>query len=193
MLPSRSLPPVECCLGTKPIQAARLRRERNAFQSPISATKAVATIYGSPLARSFHTHRIQRRRSLVVNNFSARNVGQHRKHIVSEIRRYWLRVLVENHPFIKGVADPMGNSPVNLPVDDHGIEKRAAIMRHDVIQDVHAAGANIDFDFDNMRPIGIGRPLWREIGRMLEAWFSSCVQSRSGQPLRQAREFAEPE
>src|SRR6266446_10009012 len=44
MPPSRSLPPVVCCFGTNPIQAARLRPDPNAFQSPISATKAVATI-----------------------------------------------------------------------------------------------------------------------------------------------------
>ena len=43
MLPSLSLPPVVCCFGTNPIQAARLRPDANAFQSPISATRAVAT------------------------------------------------------------------------------------------------------------------------------------------------------
>src|SRR5262249_2744769 len=48
ILPSRSLPPVECCLGTNPIQAARLRPEENAFQSPTSAIKAVATIGPTP-------------------------------------------------------------------------------------------------------------------------------------------------
>src|SRR5262250_2869071 len=42
--PSLSLPPVECCLGTKPIHAARLRPDVNVFQSPTSATSAVATI-----------------------------------------------------------------------------------------------------------------------------------------------------
>ena len=46
--PSRSLPPVECCLGTSPIQAARLRPDENAFQSPTSATRAVATIGPTP-------------------------------------------------------------------------------------------------------------------------------------------------
>jgi len=46
--PSRSLPPVECCLGTRPIQAARLRPDENAFQSPTSATMAVATIGPTP-------------------------------------------------------------------------------------------------------------------------------------------------
>src|SRR5262249_23968105 len=44
ILPSRSLPPVGCCLGTKPIHAARLRPDVNSFQSPTSATSAVATI-----------------------------------------------------------------------------------------------------------------------------------------------------
>src|SRR5262249_43601229 len=48
MLPSRSLPPVVCCLGTNPIQAARLRPERNSLQSPTSATSAVATIGPMP-------------------------------------------------------------------------------------------------------------------------------------------------
>src|SRR3954452_15910951 len=46
--PSRSLPPVECCLGTSPIQAARLRPDENSFQSPTSATRAVATIGPTP-------------------------------------------------------------------------------------------------------------------------------------------------
>ena len=35
ILPSLSLPPVVYCLGTSPIQAARLRPDPNAFQSPI--------------------------------------------------------------------------------------------------------------------------------------------------------------
>ena len=46
--PSLSLPPVEYCLGTKPIHAARLRPDVNSFQSPTSATRAVATIGPTP-------------------------------------------------------------------------------------------------------------------------------------------------
>src|SRR5271154_2374564 len=38
--PGRSLPPVECCLGTRPIQAARLRPDENAFQSPCPYRKS---------------------------------------------------------------------------------------------------------------------------------------------------------
>jgi hypothetical protein len=38
ILPSLSLPPVECCRGTNPIQAARLRPDENAVQSPTSAS-----------------------------------------------------------------------------------------------------------------------------------------------------------
>src|SRR5262245_44755549 len=48
ILPSLSLPPVECCRGTKPIHAARLRPDENTFQSPTSATSAVATIGPTP-------------------------------------------------------------------------------------------------------------------------------------------------
>jgi transposase len=42
------LSPVECCLGAKPIHAARLRTDENVFQSPTSATSAVATIGPTP-------------------------------------------------------------------------------------------------------------------------------------------------
>jgi hypothetical protein len=48
MLPNLSLPPVLCCFGTYPIQAARLRPEENVFQSPISATRAVVPIGPTP-------------------------------------------------------------------------------------------------------------------------------------------------
>jgi hypothetical protein len=48
ILPSLSLPPVECCLGTNPIHAARLRPDENILQSPTSATSAVATIGPTP-------------------------------------------------------------------------------------------------------------------------------------------------
>jgi hypothetical protein len=47
-LPSLSLPPVECCLGAKPIHAARPRPDENVFQSPTSAISAVATIGPTP-------------------------------------------------------------------------------------------------------------------------------------------------
>ena len=48
ILPRRSLPPVECCLGTSPIQAARLRPDENSFQSTTSETRAVATMGPTP-------------------------------------------------------------------------------------------------------------------------------------------------
>jgi hypothetical protein len=48
MLPSLSLPPVPCCFGTNPIQAARLRPDEKLFQSPISATNVVAPIGPMP-------------------------------------------------------------------------------------------------------------------------------------------------
>src|SRR4051812_10199324 len=44
MLPSRSLPPLECCLGTSPIQAEKLRPDRKVLGSATLATRAVASI-----------------------------------------------------------------------------------------------------------------------------------------------------
>src|SRR5438105_14722974 len=43
MLPSLSRPPLECCLGTNPIQAEKLRPDRKLFGSPTLATSAVAS------------------------------------------------------------------------------------------------------------------------------------------------------
>src|ERR1700688_2069662 len=43
MLPSRSLPPLECCFGTSPIQAEKLRPDRKVLGSATLATRAVAS------------------------------------------------------------------------------------------------------------------------------------------------------
>src|SRR5258706_13314895 len=48
MLPSRSLPPLECCLGTSPIQAEKLRPDRKVLGSATLATRAVANIGPTP-------------------------------------------------------------------------------------------------------------------------------------------------
>src|SRR5262245_54011858 len=40
MLPSLSLPPLECCFGTSPIQAEKSRPDRNTFGSAMLATSA---------------------------------------------------------------------------------------------------------------------------------------------------------
>src|SRR6516165_10165206 len=43
ILPSLSLPPLECCFGTNPIQAEKLRPDRKAPGSATFATRAVAS------------------------------------------------------------------------------------------------------------------------------------------------------
>src|SRR6201991_262732 len=48
MLPSRSFPPLECCFGTSPIQAEKLRPDRNALGSATLATRAVASVGPTP-------------------------------------------------------------------------------------------------------------------------------------------------
>jgi hypothetical protein len=48
ILPSLSRPPLEFCLGTSPIQAAKSRPERKAFGSATLATSAVANAGPSP-------------------------------------------------------------------------------------------------------------------------------------------------
>src|SRR5205807_10516254 len=48
MLPSLSLPPLECCFGTSPIQAEKFRPDRKAFGSGTLATRAVASAGPTP-------------------------------------------------------------------------------------------------------------------------------------------------
>src|SRR5712671_6236899 len=48
MLPSLSLPPLEFCFGTSPIQAEKSRPDRNALGSPMLATRAVANAGPTP-------------------------------------------------------------------------------------------------------------------------------------------------
>src|SRR5882757_6535750 len=53
ILPSLFLPPLECCFGTSPIQAEKLRPDRKTFGSAMLATRAVASI--GPFARLIGT------------------------------------------------------------------------------------------------------------------------------------------
>src|SRR4029434_9061883 len=48
ILPSLSLPPLECCFGTSPIQAEKLRPERKALGSAMLATRDVASTGPTP-------------------------------------------------------------------------------------------------------------------------------------------------
>src|ERR1700724_1062029 len=62
MLPSLSRPPLECCFGTSPIQAEKLRPVRKAFGSATLGTRAVAR---AGLARR-NTHAVAIGRPFVV-------------------------------------------------------------------------------------------------------------------------------
>src|SRR4249919_671235 len=48
ILPSLSLPPLECCFGTSPIQAQKLRPDRKTFGSATVATTAVESTGPTP-------------------------------------------------------------------------------------------------------------------------------------------------
>src|SRR6476620_827389 len=48
MLPSLSLPPLELCFGTRPIQAEKSRPDRKVFGSATLATRAVASAGPTP-------------------------------------------------------------------------------------------------------------------------------------------------
>src|SRR3954447_7979405 len=67
MLPSLSLPPLECCFGTSPIQAEKLRPDRKILGSATLATRAVTSI--GPTRDRLHS---DRQRSLLQGRRSPR-------------------------------------------------------------------------------------------------------------------------
>src|ERR1700729_2227407 len=80
ILPSRSLPPLELCLGTRPIQAEKSLPDRNIFGSATLATRAVANAGPTPgISSSRRLSSLDRCQALIIRSncriraFSIRN------------------------------------------------------------------------------------------------------------------------
>jgi hypothetical protein len=71
MLPSLSLPPLEFCFGTSPIQAEKSLPDRNAFGSAMLATRAVANAGPTPgMSSSRRLASLDRCQALIIQSNS---------------------------------------------------------------------------------------------------------------------------
>ena len=85
-----------------------------------------------------------------------RHVGRARQQIVGKGGGDGLRLFVVAHPFEQRVADRVRDAADELALDDHRIDDAAAVVDHDIAQDAHAAGLDVDLDLDGMAANAIG-------------------------------------
>src|SRR2546426_7899555 len=103
MLPSLSLPPLECCFGTSPIQAEKFRPDRKAFGSGTLATRAVASAGPTPgIASSRLLVSLDRCQTVIIRSNS--------KICALSIRSWAPRAArharaISRHPFVTRVGD----------------------------------------------------------------------------------------
>ena len=66
-------------------------------------------------------------------------------------------VLVERDHLHERHADAVGEAAVHLPLDDHRVDARAAVVDRDEAPDLHLAGARVDVDDADVGPEGVGQ------------------------------------
>src|SRR5205085_4572473 len=94
-------------------------------------------------------------------------------------------------PLEQRIADPVGDAALHLPVHDQRVDQSSAVMRNRVIAQAHAAREEIDLDLGYVRPVGVGRLRWREVGRVLETRCLAPGEGKSRYTPGEPREFAE--
>src|SRR2546425_9717351 len=103
MLPSLSLPPLECCFGTSPIQAEKFRPDRKAFGSGTLATRAVASAGPTPgIASSRLLVSLDRCQAVIIRSNSKICAFEHSQ-LGAESGKTRARNL--RHPFVTWVGD----------------------------------------------------------------------------------------
>ena len=66
-------------------------------------------------------------------------------------------LVVVAHPFQQRIADRVRDAADELTLDDHRIDGSAAVVDHDVAQDAHAAGPDVDLDLHSVTAKAIGQ------------------------------------
>ena len=92
-----------------------------------------------------------------------------------------LATVVEEEMLVERTADPLGDAPVNLTLDDGRVDDHPTVVHDDVAQEAQVTRRNVNFDDGRVLPAGPGRPLRREKPEGLQARLL---------PLRQNRAFA---
>src|SRR5207253_653211 len=81
---------------------------------------------------------------LRVDDLDLGDLHRRRQQEVHEGRGEGLALVVIDDPLVERPADPLGDTPVNLPLDDARVHHGAAIMLDYVPEDLHAAGVDVD-------------------------------------------------
>ncbi len=83
------------------------------------------------------------RRRLDVEDTHVGHLAGAGQHVIGQRRGLRLAVGIEAHLFVERGADALGAAAVDLAVDDHWVDEHAAVLDHDVIEDLGRAGLRI--------------------------------------------------
>ena len=78
----------------------------------------------------------------------------------------------------KGRPDPLGQTAVNLPLDDHGVDGAPAVMRRDILEELRRAGLDVHLQRDGMYAKGPGYRAGIVESAGIEAG-ASCIGQRA--------------
>src|SRR5262245_22438005 len=105
---------------------------------------------GAGFARALDAKRIKRRFRHCVRDLHVRHFEGRRQQVVGKRGVEQLAVVIEHELLVEGIADALRHAAVNLTGKDQRIDDRAAVMHHDVFEDVKRKGLRIDLDDHGM-------------------------------------------
>ena len=85
---------------------------------------------------------------------NGRQIRGSRDRQLAEAGRHQVAVVVVGHLLVQRLADALGDSSVNLPVDDHRVHDVAYVIDGDEPEHAHEAGLRVDL---HQREVGAGR------------------------------------
>ena len=108
---------------------------------------------------------------LHVQDADVRHLGRAGQQVVGERGGERLALRVEAHLLVERGADALRRAAADLAVDDHRVDQHAAVLDHDVVEDLDLAGLGIDGDDGGVRRVaeGAGVALGLVAGGHLEA------------------------
>ena len=118
-----------------------------------------------------------------MDNFHVRDIARGRKQVVAQCGRERLAGVVITHELQQCIANAVRHTALDLAVDDQRVDDAAAIMRHAITHDHDPAGLRIDFDFNNMRAVGISGLGWLERMFRVESRLETLRHRDAGHPV----------
>src|SRR6266446_10584597 len=89
--------------------------------------------------------------------------------VILEVTTQDVAVLVEGDLFIYGGCKPLCQATMNLSLDNHGVDDRAAVVHGHKAANMHFSGAPVDIHDTNVAAKGIGEIGWVVVVHCLQA------------------------